>query len=68
MQMQSVFFFNGEYMTFIFTLLVICFFLGLLSRDQGDGLLDTLGSGAETGCGIIIFMVVVGGILAVLAS
>ncbi len=39
----------------ILTIIIIFFLLGLLVRDKGDTLLDTLSKGADIGC-LFIFI------------
>ena len=42
-------------MVILICIIIVAFIIGLLSRDKGDGVLDTLSSG----CGSIISIVVV---------
>ena len=41
-------------MTILIGLIIVAFIIGLVSRDKGDGFMDTLGSG----CSTIIFILV----------
>jgi H+/gluconate symporter-like permease len=45
-------------------ILIVAFIVGLVTRDKGDNFLDTLGSG----CGTIIAIVVILGIIVFIAS
>lgn len=45
-------------------ILIVAFIIGLVTRDKGDNFLDTLGSG----CGTIIAIVVILGIIIFIAS
>jgi hypothetical protein len=45
-------------------ILIVAFIIGLVTRDKGDNFLDTLGSG----CGTIIAIVVILGIIVFIAS
>lgn len=43
----------------IITIIIVLFFLGLLARDKGDDLLDTLSKGADIGCLFILFFLAI---------
>jgi hypothetical protein len=43
-------------MTILIGLIIVAFIIGLVSRDKGDGFMDTLGSGCST---IILILVVI---------
>jgi hypothetical protein len=51
-------------MHFLIGILILAFIIGLVTRDKGDNFLDTLGSG----CGTIIAIVVILGIIIFIAS
>ncbi len=46
-------------MQFIFVIILIAFLIGLLSRNKGDGFLDTLSSGCGTLITIIVILVII---------
>jgi hypothetical protein len=51
-------------MEIIIGIIAVAFLVGLVSRNKGDNFLDTLGSG----CGTIIGIIVILGIIAYFAS
>ena len=46
-------------MSLLFCIIIFAFMIGLLSRDKGDGILDTLSSGCLNIIGIIVFIIII---------
>jgi H+/gluconate symporter-like permease len=46
-------------MTIIFGIILVAFVIGLISREKGDGFLDTLSSGCSSILGFIFLMILI---------